>query len=110
MTPSEYLLLFLVGIIGVYIGRTFAVRRGLRKRVRAYDAATAAVDRRKREAKDKILTLFNKWERIKNNDVEQLLGVSDATATRYLQELEDEGSIIQHGASGKGVYYTRING
>ena len=110
MTIFEYFIVFLVGIIGVYVGRMFAMRRGLRKRVRAYDAATSAVGRRKREAKDKILTLFEKRERIANDDVEQALGVSDATATNYLQELEDEKIIVQHGKQGRGVYYTKING
>ena len=110
MTIFEYFIVFLVGIIGVYVGRQFAVRRMIKKGTQAYDAATTAVGRRKREAKDKILALFNKQERIKNNDVEQLLGVSDATATNYLQELEDEKVIVQHGKQGRGVYYTKING
>ena len=43
-----------------------------------------------------------------NNDVEKLLGVSDATATRYLDVLEQEGVVKQVGTEGKGVYY-KIN-
>ena len=34
-----------------------------------------------------------------------LLGVSDTTAYRYLQELEQEGHIRQVGKEGRGVYY-----
>ena len=34
------------------------------------------------------------------------LGVSDATATNYLEELEKEGKIKQHGDTGRGVFYT----
>jgi len=108
MSFFDYVLLFLVGIIGVYVGRQVATRRMLKTSTQAYDAATTAVEKRKREAKDKILTLFEKQERITNNNVEQLIGVSDATATRYLQELEDEGKIVQHGKRGKHVFYTRI--
>jgi Fic family protein len=46
--------------------------------------------------------------RITNNDVEGLLGVSDATATRYLDELEKSGKIRQVGNTGRGVYYEKI--
>lgn len=56
------------------------------------------------EVKGKILKLIKKKGKIKNNDVEKLLGVKDAMATRYLDELEDSGKIKQIG-SGKGSYY-----
>jgi len=61
---------------------------------------------RKEESKQKILKLFQKQERVTNNDVEKLLDVSDATATNYLEELEQEGVIIQQGKTGRGVFYT----
>lgn len=60
---------------------------------------------RKEENKDKILTLFQTKDQITNNDVETLLGVSDATATRYLDELEKGGKVIQIGKTGKAVTY-----
>lgn len=108
MSFLKYLIIFLVGLIGVYVGRSLALRRGMGKRKNAYNRATTAVEKRKHEAKDKILTLFAKQERITNNDVEKLLDVSDATATRCLQELEDEGVIQQHGKEGRGVFYTSV--
>lgn len=40
-----------------------------------------------------------------NNDVEELLGVSDTTVGRYLQDLEDEGKIKQVGKTGRSVFY-----
>jgi len=46
-------------------------------------------------------------ENITNNAVEELLGVSDATATRYLEELEHEGLIKQQGETGKYTYYQK---
>jgi Fic family protein len=42
------------------------------------------------------------------HEVEKLLHVSDATATRYLEILEQEGKIKQVGKTGKGVKYQRI--
>ena len=47
-------------------------------------------------------------EHITNNAVEKLLGVSDATATRYLEELEKEGLIKQQGQTGKYTYYKKL--
>ncbi len=38
-------------------------------------------------------------------EVEKLLGVSDATAGRYLQELEETGKLVQIGKHGRGVSY-----
>ena len=47
---------------------------------------------------------FPVWQ---DNDVENLLGVSDATAERYLNELEAEGKVKQTGETGRGVFYTK---
>jgi len=46
--------------------------------------------------------------KIKNNDVEKLLGVSDATAERYLQEMENRGLLKQIGTTGKHTHYEKI--
>ena len=54
------------------------------------------------------MNLFAKQTTITNNEVEKLLHVSDATATRYLSTLEKEGKIKQSGKTGKGVSYSKI--
>ncbi len=69
--------------------------------------ARAVIQSRKRKKLDKILTLIDKKKNIGNDDVEKLLHVSDATATRYLAQLEKEGKIIQVGKTGKSVRYVR---
>lgn len=61
----------------------------------------------KRRNKEAILGLLKTKSPITNNHVEQLLGVSDATAERYLQELEQEGRVRQVGKTGQAVYYER---
>ena len=63
--------------------------------------------RNKGSRKGEILLMFNNKKEITNNDVEWALGVADSTATRYLQELEDEGKIIQIGERGKYVHYKK---
>lgn len=47
-------------------------------------------------------------EKITNDDVQKLLKVSDATAERYLQELEQKGLLKQEGEIGHSVFYTKI--
>ncbi len=61
---------------------------------------------RKQEHLESVMGLASSRESITNNDVEEALGVSDATAERYLNELEAEGRIVQHGATGRSVTYT----
>jgi Fic family protein len=62
----------------------------------------------KAEHKKEIMTLFSvTGARITNDDVQRLVNVSDATATRYLEELEQEKLITQVGREGKYVYYEK---
>ncbi len=63
---------------------------------------------KKREKVDKILEMFSRQKEITNDEVEKLLHVSDATATRYLETLEKEGKIKQVGKTGKGVTYEKM--
>jgi len=71
-------------------------------------SARNAIQFRKRKKLDKVMFLFLKQSKITNDEVEKFLHVSDATATRYLSQLEKEGKIKQNGKTGKGVSYSRI--
>ena len=70
--------------------------------------ARATIQDRKRKKLDKIMKALTAKGKITNDEVEKLLHVSDATATRYLSALEKEGKIQQVGKTGKAVEYTRI--
>ena len=61
--------------------------------------------KKKVENKEKILEFLRENEKIANNDIEKILGVSDSTATRYLDELEKENKVEQIGKTGRFVYY-----
>ena len=61
----------------------------------------------KREKLDKIMTLFEKSDTVANDDVEKLLHVSDATASRYLSLLVKEGRLTRVGATGRSVVYVK---
>ena len=70
--------------------------------------ALQAVQFRKRKKLDKIMSLFEKRASITNDEVEKLLHVSDATATRYLSILEKENKIKQTEKKGRSVSYSKI--
>ena len=54
------------------------------------------------------MEILSKKENIASDEVEKLLHVSDAIATRYLSALEKEGKIRQVGKTGMAVVYTKI--
>ncbi len=70
--------------------------------------ARSALQFRKRKKLEKIMSLFARRPAITNDEVEKLLHVSDATATRYLSQLEKEGRIRQAGKTGRVVSYFKI--
>ena len=93
----KYILILAIGII---IGLVFSCK--------SKGDFISERSEQKEENKRKILELFNAKHPITNNYVETSLGVSDATATRYLRELEKEGKLVQVGKTGKYVYYERV--
>ena len=70
--------------------------------------AQQAIQIGKRKKLDRVMSLFAKRTNITNDEVEKLLHVSDATATRYLSILEKENKIKQTGKTGKAVSYSKI--
>jgi hypothetical protein len=60
---------------------------------------------KKKNNKKLILGHLVEKKRITNNEVEDILGLSDASATIYLDELEKSGDIEQVGDTGRGVWY-----
>ena len=94
----NYLLLILATLAGIALGMYIARRN-------ANAGFIAKQMEQKTENKQKILAFIQANGKIQNNDVEKLAGVSNATAERYLDELEKEGKLIQHGTIGQGVFY-----
>ena len=94
----NYFILTIVAIAGIALGMYLA-RRGKGDLI-------SEQTKQKAENKQKILAFVQANEKIQNNDVEKLAGVSNATAERYLDELEQEGKLTQHGEIGQNVFYT----
>lgn len=78
------------------------------KRKENLERANIKRQEKKREKINEILNLFSEKPEVTNDEVEKLLHVSDATATRYLEQLEKEGKIKQVGKTGKAVKYEKI--
>jgi len=70
--------------------------------------ASAKIQSKKKAKLEKIMAALNSKNKITNDEVEKLLHVSDATATRYFSALEKEGKIKQIGKTGHGVVYSKI--
>lgn len=95
----NYTILIIVAIAGIALGMYLARRK-------ANAGFIAKQVEQKAENKQKILDFLQTHEKIQNNDVEKLAGVSNATAERYLDEMEKEGKLIQNGVIGPNVFYT----
>jgi len=67
--------------------------------------ARAAIQSKKRKKLERILEEVIAKGSISNNEVEKLLGVSDATASRYLVALQKEEKLKRIGKTGKAVRY-----
>ena len=95
----SYFALIVVAVVGIALG-IFIARRN------ANAGFIAKQVEQKTKNKKKILEFVQEHGKIQNNDVEKLAGVSNATAERYLDELEKEGKLTQHGTIGQNVFYT----
>ncbi len=118
----NYIILIIAGIAGVILGTYLARRRRAGKEWAQGRKSLTPLERKplpglikkqaqeKEENKRKITEFFGVAQnnRVTNDDIENLLGVSDATATRYLDELGKEGLIRQIGKTGRHVYYEKV--
>ena len=106
---SNFILGFVIGGIVIYF-ITLAMRGKEsvtpKTTVRKYNTK-AEEEKAKNMAKLKDF-IVNVEGKITNNQVEDLLKVSDATTERYLDELEKEGFIKQVGKEGQSVYYEKV--
>mgnify|MGYP001599780850 CR=1 FL=1 len=95
----NYFVLIIVAFVGIALGMYIARRK-------TNAGFIAKQMEQKSENKQKILAFVQTNGKIQNNDVEKLAGVSNATAERYLDELEKDGKLTQHGEIGQSVFYT----
>ncbi|MBU1117407.1 winged helix-turn-helix transcriptional regulator [Patescibacteria group bacterium] len=104
------MILILVLVIGIVLGSIFSARKRNSKlpKTIGQEGFIPEQTERKEENKEKILEFLKHNSKIVNDDVEKLVKVSNATAERYLDELEEENKIKQVGKTGNAVYYELI--
>ncbi|OGE82574.1 MAG: hypothetical protein A2846_00400 [Candidatus Doudnabacteria bacterium RIFCSPHIGHO2_01_FULL_49_9] len=95
-------------ILGIFIGIAIV---WILTRFKHQDPAKAGIEdgEQKQKNLDRVMELVQEKGEISNNDIEQTLGVSDATATRYFDELEGQGKLERTAATGRGVTYRLKN-
>lgn len=81
----------------------------LGKENKSTDVPVSKQTEEKEQNKQAILDLMESGNQpLTNEHVRQMLGIPDATATRYLDELEKDGKIKQVGKTGAHVYYEKL--
>jgi len=112
MTGTNIIILIILGIIAVALGYWLGKNKWKHSPVEANAMRNSVLVERQAEGKREnlavVMELLEKQGKVTNDDVEKMLGVSNATAERYLDELEAEGKIKQVGKTGRSVYYERI--
>lgn len=104
------IILILVLLLGIIIGSIFSYSKKKKKEPKVVEQTGSGLGQfeNKEINKKNILKLLKDNKKVTNNDIERSLNVSDATATRYLDELEKENKIKQVGETGRSVYYELI--
>jgi Fic family protein len=100
----NYVIGFVAGAVVGMIASTLAFRP--RRECPQDEQNTSAQDKRDENIEKLKSIIASTDKEISNDMVQETLGVSDATATRYLDELEKQGIIKQLDKTGK---YTRYN-
>ncbi len=103
MDYATIILVLIIAILGVWVWHLLKDRRGGGKIPKLVEKQAEEKEKNMR----KVMDFLKNNDKIKNNDLERLLGVSNATAERYLDELEKEGILRQVGKIGRDVYYEK---
>lgn len=105
---NKHMLNFILGLIVGGVGVWFVIRKRMDSRLRGNDRGVVTnpeqVEKRRKNL-ERVLELARQKGEIANDDVERILDVSNATAERYLQELEEQSKLVQVGTTGRNVLY-----
>ncbi|NQV93072.1 winged helix-turn-helix transcriptional regulator [Candidatus Kaiserbacteria bacterium] len=101
----ETLVLIIVGVLGVGVGMSLG-HKDSGKRLGNFINKERSPQKGRR--KKMLLKHIKDQGELTNSEAQVLLGVSDTTIVTYLDELEEEGKVVQVGESGRGVYYTLV--
>lgn len=92
-------------IIGLVVG--YLIGKNHSKIIPGSNALNQQRAEEKQKYLNQILASFSFDDEITNDRVERMLGVSNTSAERYLDELEKAGKLRQVGRTGRSVTYRR---
>ncbi|PCI28565.1 hypothetical protein COB52_03470 [Candidatus Kaiserbacteria bacterium] len=113
----NYVLLIAVGLLAFFLGRKMGKKGATPNQMSDIrGSAHAALSKRTEDRKEAILKELSyrkelddckgtEKEGVTRLEVEKLLEVSNDTALKYLNELEDEEKVLQVGLGGNKIYY-----
>jgi predicted HTH transcriptional regulator len=113
MEVAAIIILFVLSFGFIGIGFYMIYRTQKRAKVETIEQVVSTnrtiVDRSRHKLanKQKILNYINNKGRASNAELRELIGVTDRTIVRYMDELERDGKIRQIGGTGRGVVYKR---
>ncbi|MBU6427305.1 hypothetical protein KGQ27_03695 [Patescibacteria group bacterium] len=95
-------------ILGALVGIIFAKMKKPSIAVSVPEAKNKQTENKEREKKALLDSMASGNQPLTNEHARMMLGISEATATRYFDELEKEGKIKQVGKEGAHVFYEKI--
>jgi predicted HTH transcriptional regulator len=91
--------------MGIALGVVFGTVFEASNTKKAGTGGSTAAKEEKEKHLAQIMAFAAGKESIRNDEIQALLGVSDATTERYLNELEQAGKLKQIGKTGQSVFY-----
>lgn len=115
-TLSFFIIIFLLALVCIFALKIKELKNTikiLRKKIQDMEALGRGLSDYKDAQEDKkehykniIMELLNKSGRITHREIQTQLEISEASADRYIQEMERGGKIKQEG-EGRGTYYIK---
>lgn len=110
---KKIIVLIIAGLAGVVVGIWLSRKRSKKaseaKEIEGLNKKNQERGDEKEKRKERILNFLQMRKKTSNDEIQELLNVSDASAENYLDELEKEGKIRQVGEKGRFVEY-KLNG
>jgi predicted HTH transcriptional regulator len=100
---TQFIIFLVIGTFGIVLGYYLATNRKVKK----LRGIAVKQEQEKAENLTKIRAYLKNHDTVTNDDIENFLNISDATATNYLQYLENVGELRQVGTTGRSVHYER---
>jgi len=100
----NFILILIIVVLAIVVVKLYEDNH---KSKNSFDKIKQKAKEEKNLAKEKILEMLNKKEKLENHEVVNILGVSRDSVINYFDELEREGKVKQVGKSGRNVFYSK---